>query len=88
MKEVTPYRWQGNLYCGTHIVELLTSIQPWKEWTEDGNRPTGNPEQDLTQIALFFEIDRHDFEQVTRRGLPYPEAAAEGMCSVCLKFFT
>lgn len=84
----TPYRWQGNLYHGHEIVALLTELEPWKEWLGDGNQPGADPERDLDSIAAYFQIDRHDIEQVTRRGLPYPEARAEGFCSECLNWFT
>lgn len=83
----TTYRWQGNLYCGTDAVLTLTSIEPWKEWLDAGNRPSDNPEADLESIAEFFGIDRTDAEQVDRRRFPIRSTRASGLCSGCLFWF-
>lgn len=81
------YRWQGNAFCENDIVPLLTEIEPWREWLDIGNTPTGNAEADLEAIADYFDIDRTNHEQVTRRGLPYRAPAPDTFCGKCLYWF-
>lgn len=81
------YRWQGNAFCENDIVPLLTEIEPWKEWLDDGNTPTGDAEEDLDSIADQFGIDRRNFEQVDRRRLPYRIDGKGTFCGKCLHWF-
>lgn len=83
----TPYRWQGNLYCDTEVVDLLTEIEPWADWLKAGHRASDDAEADLNSLAEFFDIDRTDFDQCLRRGFPIKTAGASGMCSYCLHWF-
>lgn len=81
------YRWQENLYCGEHIVQAFTEIEPWREWIDAGNEPGADPEADLNSLAEFFEIDRMDAGQVDRRRFPIKDRHGRGFCSVCLHWF-
>lgn len=81
------YRWQGNVFCEEHVVPLLTEIEPWKEWLDDGHTPTGDAEADLSSIAEYFGIDRTNPEQVDRRRLPARTAGSGSFCGKCLHWF-
>lgn len=87
MAATTPYRWQGNLYCDTEIVSLLTEIEPWKEWIDAGNTPSDDPEADLNSLAKFFGIDRTDPDHVDQRRFPQKARHAKGFCTYCLHWF-